>query len=215
MRRYKMTNFIEKFNELNGRNVNEHVEQKNGLNYLSWAYVQQELTKLDENFQHRFIEFPYTDSERDDIFVPYLKTDEGYMVCVEITLFGVTKREWLPVLNYKNQAIPKGSATTFDINKSMKRVFVKCAAQFGLGNYLYLGEDAPDASDNDRTELEDKINQFVSISQEKGRDATLDKTMRWLGISDMNKVSQKEIAQAHAKLDAGLKQLDKDDENDK
>ena len=60
--------------------------------------------------------------------------------------------------------------------------------------------------------LEDKINQFVSISQEKGRDATLDKTMRWLGISNLNKVSQKEIAQAHAKLDAGLKQLDKDDE---
>ena len=210
-----MTSFIEKFNELNSRNVNEHVEQKNGLNYLSWAFVQQELTKMDENFKHRFIEFPYTDSERDDIFVPYLKTNEGYMVCVEITLFDVTKREWLPVLNYKNQAIPKGSATTFDINKSMKRAFVKCAAQFGLGNYLYLGEDAPDASDNDRTELEDKINQFVSISQEKGRDATLDKTMRWLGISDMNKVSQKEIAQAHAKLDAGLKQLDKDDENDK
>ena len=86
-----MTSFIEKFNELNSRNVNEHVEQKNGLNYLSWAYVQQELTKLDENFQHRFIEFPYTDSDRDDIFVPYLKTDEGYMVCVEITLFGDRK----------------------------------------------------------------------------------------------------------------------------
>ncbi|WP_210123460.1 DUF1071 domain-containing protein [Staphylococcus sp. GDX8P106P-2] len=205
-------NFIEHFNELNSRNVNDNVEKKNGLNYLSWAYVQQELTKLDENFQHRFIEFPSPDVPGGEFFVPYLKTEEGYMVCAEITLFGVTKREWLPVLNYKNQAIPKGSATTFDINKSMKRAFVKCAAQFGLGNYLYLGEDAPDASDNDRTELEDKINQFVTISQEKGRDATLDKTMRWLGISDINKVSQKEIAQAHAKLDAGLKQLDKDDE---
>ena len=209
-----MMSFKEKFNELNSRNVNDHVEQKNGLNYLSWAYVQQELTKLDENFQHRFIEFPYTDSDRDDIFVPYLKTEEGYMVCVEITLFGVTKREWLPVLNYKNQAIPKGSATTFDINKSMKRVMVKCAAQFGLGNYLYLGEDAPDASDNDITELEERINQFVTLSQEKGRDATLDKTMRWLGIQNINKVSQKEIAQAHTKLDAGLKQLDKENGND-
>ena len=55
----------------------------------------------------------------------------------------------------------------------MKRAFVKCAAQFGLGNYLYLGEDAPDADDNDRTELEDKINQFVTISQEKAV------TQRW------------------------------------
>src|SRR5699024_1188279 len=131
-----MTSFIEKFNELNSHNVNAHAEQKNGLNYISWTLVQQELTKIDQNNKHRFIEFPYPDTDRDDFFVPYLKTDEGYMVCVEITLFGVTKREWLPVLNYKNQAIPKGSATTFDINKSMKRVMVKCAAQFGLGNYL-------------------------------------------------------------------------------
>ena len=73
----------------------------------------------------------------------------------------------------------------------------------------------PSASDNDITELEEKINQFVTISQEKGKDANLDKTMRWLGISNINKVSQKEIANAHVKLDAGLKQLDKDDEDDK
>ena len=208
-----MTSFIEKFNELNSRNVNEHVEQKNGLNYLSWAFVQQELTKEDPNYTEKVIEFPYPDSTDENFFVPYLKTNEGYMVCVELTVFGVTKREWLPVLDYRNKPVAIGSSTAiFDINKAIKRCMVKCAAKFGLGNYLYLGEDAPDASDNDRTELEGKINQFVSISQEKGRDATLDKTMRWLGISDINKVSQKEIAQAHAKLDAGLKQLDKDDE---
>lgn len=207
-------NFTDKFKELNSRNVNDHVEQKNGLNYLSWAYVQQELTKEDPNYTEKVIDFPYPDSTDENFFVPYLKTDEGYMVCVELTVFEVTKREWLPVLNYKNQAIPKGSATSFDINKAIKRCMVKCAAKFGLGNYLYLGEEAPDASDNDRTELEERINQFVTLSQEKGRDATLDKTMRWLGIQNINKVSQKEIAQAHAKLDAGLKQLDKENDND-
>ena len=208
-----MTNFAEKFKELNSRDVSDHVEKKNGLNYLSWAFVQQELTKEDPNYTEKVIEFPYPDSTDENFFVPYLKTNEGYMVCVELTVFGVTKREWLPVLDYRNKPVAIGSSTAiFDINKAIKRCMVKCAAKFGLGNYLYLGEDAPDASDNDRTELEGKINQFVSISQEKGRDATLDKTMRWLGISDINKVSQKEIAQAHAKLDAGLKQLDKDDE---
>ncbi|MGE7196673.1 DUF1071 domain-containing protein, partial [Staphylococcus pasteuri] len=36
-----------------------------------------------------------------------------------------------------------------------------------------------------------------------------DKTIRWLGISNINKVNQKEIAQVYQKLDAGLKQLDK------
>ena len=204
-------NFADKFRELNSRDVNAHVEKKQNLNYLSWAYVQQELTKEDPTYEEKVIEFPYPDSNNENFFVPYLKTNEGYMVCVELTVFGVTKREWLPVLDYRNKPVTIGSATAiFDINKATKRCMVKCAAKFGLGNYLYLGEEVPSVNDNDITELEERINQFVTLSQEKGRDATLDKTMRWLGIQNINKVTKKDIANAHQKLDAGLKQLDKE-----
>ena len=208
-----MTNFIERFNELNSRNVNDNVEKKNGLNYLSWAYVQQELTKLDENFQYRFIEFPSTDSDREDIFLPYLKTEEGYMVCAEITLFGVTKREWLPVLNYKNQTIPKGSATTFDINKSMKRVFVKCAAQFGLGNYLYLGEDGPEqpfeeASESELNAVKGKLKELAPLM-----DITETQLKRKMNIP--NKLSSEDAEEAIMRLENGInyyKNNKKDDE---
>ncbi|HDG8752981.1 TPA: DUF1071 domain-containing protein, partial [Staphylococcus aureus] len=85
------------------------------------------------------------------------------------------------------------------------------SALHGLGLYIYNGEELPSASDNDITELEERINQFVNLSQEKGRDATIDKTMRWLKISNINKLSQKQIAEAHQKLDAGLKQLDSEE----
>lgn len=208
-------NFADKFRELNSRDVNAHVEKKQNLNYLSWAYVQQELTKEDPTYEEKVIEFPYPDSNNENFFVPYLKTNEGYMVCVELTVFGVTKREWLPVLDYRNKPVAIGSSTAiFDINKAIKRCMVKCAAKFGLGNYLYLGEEVPSANDNDITELEERINQFVTSSQEKGRDATLDKTMRWLGIQNINKVTKKDIAVAHQKLDAGLKQLDKENGDD-
>lgn len=208
-------NFADKFRELNSRDVNAHVEKKQNLKYLSWAYVQQELTKEDPTYEEKVIEFPYPDSNNENFFVPYLKTNEGYMVCVELTVFGVTKREWLPVLDYRNKPVTIGSATAiFDINKATKRCMVKCAAKFGLGNYLYLGEEVPSVNDNDITELEERINQFVTLSQEKGRDATLDKTMRWLGIQNINKVTKKDIANAHQKLDAGLKQLDKENSND-
>lgn len=208
-------NFADKFRELNSRDVNAHVEKKQNLNYLSWAYVQQELTKEDPTYEEKVIEFPYPDSNNENFFVPYLKTNEGYMVCVELTVFGVTKREWLPVLDYRNKPVTIGSATAiFDINKATKRCMVKCAAKFGLGNYLYLGEEVPSVNDNDITELEKRINQFVTLSQEKGRDATLDKTMRWLGIQNINKITKKDIANAHQKLDAGLKQLDKENSND-
>lgn len=36
--------------------------------------------------------------------------------------------------------------------------------------------------------------------------------MRWLGIENINKLSGKGLATANAKLDAGLKQLDKENE---
>lgn len=202
------------FNQLNSKNVNDHVEKKNGLTYLAWSYAHQELKNIDPSYTIKYHEFPHPDVDKDDYYVPYLATPEGYFVQVSVTVKGQTETEWLPVLDFRNKALAKGSATPFDINKAQKRCFVK-AALHGLGLYIYNGEEVPSASDNDITELEEKINQFVSISQEKGRDATLDKTMRWLGISNINKVSQKEIANAHVKLDEGLKLLDKDDVNDK
>ena len=208
-----MANFIEQFKELNNRNVNDNVEKKNGLNYLSWAFVQQELTKLDENFQHRFIEFPSPDVPGGEFFVPYLKTEEGYMVCAEITLFGVTKREWLPVLNYKNQAIPKGSATTFDINKSMKRVFVKCAAQFGLGNYLYLGEDGPEqpfesASDSELKDVDKKVKELASLM--KITEPQLKKKM-----NIPQKLSSSDAEEALMRLDNGIQYYKNNKKDDK
>lgn len=203
------------FQQLNSKDVNDHVEKKNGLTYLAWSYAHQELKKIDPTFTTKYHEFPHPDVNRDDYFVPYLATPEGYFIQTSVTVKGQTETEWLPVLDFRNKALAKGSATPFDINKAQKRCFVKAAALHGLGLYIYNGEEVPSASDNDITELEEKINQFVTISQEKGKDANLDKTMRWLGISNINKVSQKEIANAHVKLDAGLKQLDKDDKDDK
>ena len=203
------------FQQLNSKDVNDHVEKKNGLTYLAWSYAHQELKRIDPTFTTKYHEFPHPDVNRDDYFVPYLATPEGYFIQTSVTVKGQTETEWLPVLDFRNKALAKGSATPFDINKAQKRCFVKAAALHGLGLYIYNREEVPSASDNDITELEEKINQFVTISQEKGKDANLDKTMRWLGISNINKVSQKEIANAHVKLDAGLKQLDKDDEDDK
>lgn len=208
--------FSDKFRELNSRDVSAHVEKKQNLNYLSWAYVQQELTKEDPNYTERVIEFPYPDSTNENFFVPYLKTNEGYMVCVELTVFGVTKREWLPVLDYRNKPVTIGSATAiFDINKATKRCMVKCASKFGLGNYLYLGEETPSGSDDDITILEERINNFVNLANEKGGDSSVEKTKRWLKISDINNLSKKQIAEAHNKLDNITKELDKENTNDK
>ncbi|MEJ7534949.1 DUF1071 domain-containing protein [Micrococcus luteus] len=184
-------NFSDKFRELNSRDVSAHVEKKQNLNYLSWAYVQQELTKEDPNYSEKVIEFPYPDSTNENFFVPYLKTNEGYMVCVELTVFGVTKREWLPVLDFRNKPVAVGSSTAiFDINKAIKRCMVKCAAKFGLGNYLYLGEEAPDVSDELKELLDKEAKEFIKIAEQSDKGSQFEgqiKKLKNMNVDTLNK----------------------------
>lgn len=208
-----MADFAEKFNELNSRNVNEHVEKKQGLSYLSWAFVQQELTKLDPNYVEKIIEFPSPDATNENIFLPYLKTEEGYMVCVELTVFNVTKREWLPVLDYRNKSLAKGSATTFDINKATKRCMVKCAAKFGLGNYLYLGEDGPEqpfesASDAELKDVDKKVKELAPLM--KITESQLKKKM-----NIPQKLSSSDAEEALVRLDNGIQYYKNNKKDDK
>jgi hypothetical protein len=48
---------------------------------------------------------------------------------------------WLPVMDNRNKSIVNG--TTRDISDARMRCLVKCVAMFGLGIYLYAGEDLP------------------------------------------------------------------------
>ncbi len=110
-------------------------KQKNGLTYLAWSYAHQELKKIDPNYTVKVHEFPIQ-INTENYFVPYLATPEGYFVQVSVTVKDSTETEWLPVLDFRNKSLAKGSATTFDINKAQKRCFVKASALHGLGLYL-------------------------------------------------------------------------------
>lgn len=200
--------FSDKFRELNSRDVSAHVEKKQNLNYLSWAYVQQELTKEDPNYTERVIEFPYPDSNNENFFVPYLKTNEGYMVCVELTVFGVTKREWLPVLDYRNKPVTVGSATAiFDINKATKRCMVKCAAKFGLGNYLYLGEEAPDVSDELKELLDKEANEFIKIAEESDKGSQFEGQIEKLKNMNVDTLNKKDIEKTRNLINTWLGEI--------
>ncbi|MCI2869492.1 DUF1071 domain-containing protein [Staphylococcus hominis] len=201
-------NFADKFRELNSRDVSAHVEKKQNLNYLSWAYVQQELTKEDPNYVEKVIEFPYPDSTNENFFVPYLKTNEGYMVCVELTVFGVTKREWLPVLDYRNKPVTVGSSTAiFDINKATKRCMVKCAAKFGLGNYLYLGEEAPDVSDELKELLDKEANEFIKIAEESDKGSQFEVQIKKLKNMDVNTLNKQDIEKTRNLINTWLGEI--------
>lgn len=134
------------FDRLSGINVNEHVEKKDNLTYLSWAWAWSVTKKECPDASYKVLPTDYDD-------------DLGFMCHTEVTIEGQTLEMWLPVMDGKNKSMRKkaysyatkygdkqvDAATTFDINKTIMRCLVKNLAMFGLGIYIFAGEDLPES----------------------------------------------------------------------
>ena len=122
------------FVQLAAINVNEHVEKKNGLSYLSWAWAVDTLLRADPTA---------TWSYRDFNGAPHLTLPDGTaMVFCTVTAFGQARTMQLPVMDHRNQAIANPDA--YQINTAMQRALVKAIVLAGLGLYIYAGEDLPE-----------------------------------------------------------------------
>ena len=134
------------FDRLSAINVNEHVEKKDNLTYLSWAWAWSVTKKECPDASYTILTTDYDE-------------DLGFMCHTSVTIEGQTLEMWLPVMDGKNKSMKKkaysyatkygdkqvDAATTFDINKTLMRCLVKNLAMFGLGIYIYAGEDLPEA----------------------------------------------------------------------
>lgn len=123
-----------KFEEVMRINVNDKTEKKGNLTYLSWAWAWAEFKKLypDATYSVKMFEgMPYVHD-----------SDTGYMVFTSVTADGMTYDMWLPVMDARNKTLM--NATMFDINKTIMRCLAKNLAMFGLGLYIYAGEDLPE-----------------------------------------------------------------------
>ena len=119
--------------KLLAKNVNEHLEKKNGLSYLSWAWAWQEALKADANATYRVEMF---DGKC------FMDINGTAMVFVTVTMFGKPMTCQLPVMDYRNKAIPKPDA--FAVNTAIMRCMTKALALHGLSLYIYAGEDLPE-----------------------------------------------------------------------
>jgi hypothetical protein len=115
------------------KNVNDHVEKKNGLSYLSWAWAWAEALKADAKASYKIEMFG------DKCFMDINGTA---MVFVTVTMFDKPMTCQLPVMDYRNKAIPNPDA--FAVNTAIMRCMTKALALHGLGLYLYSGEDVPE-----------------------------------------------------------------------
>ena len=166
----------ETFNKLYSVNVNNKTETKNNLTYLSWAWAWAEFVKVCPDAKYEIKMF---DGK------PYIYDDKlGYMVFTSVTVDVDVKDMWLPVMDNSNKAMKDHpykykarqwnkqtreweivdkvceAATMFDINKAIMRCLTKNIGMFGLGLYIYAGEDLPeDIKDEDKEQRWEGLNE--------------------------------------------------------
>ena len=135
------------FETLNAINVSGKTEKKNGLTYLSWAYAWAEVKKLYPTANYKVY-------ERDTQWGPvnYFTDGRTAWVKVSVTIEGLEHVEMLPIMDYRNKAIPLDKVTSYDANKTIQRAITKAAARQGLGLYVYAGEDLPESQSTSPTQ---------------------------------------------------------------
>lgn len=126
--------------------TSDHIETKNGLSYLSWAWAWTAALKADPSANFHVESFTY-----DDVTLPFMKIGDTAMVWVSVTMFGQKRTCMLPVMDHRNKPIPKPDA--FQVNTAIMRCLVKAIALHGLGLHIYAGEDFPESVDQDTGEI--------------------------------------------------------------
>ena len=129
------------FQTLNAIDCNQHVEKKNGLTYLSWAWAWQIAKQNYPDAQYTIYENADGWNYHTDGRTAWVKTG--------VTISGLEHIEYLPVMDSRNRSIPVDAVTSFDVNKAIQRSLTKALARHGLGLYIYAGEDLPDAADDE------------------------------------------------------------------
>ena len=108
--------------------VNENTEKKGNLTYLSWTWAWQQLMTHYPDSVYKFEPNEY-------------HPDGSVTVHCSLTVDGITRTMWLPVMDNRNQSILQ--PTSRKVSDAKMRCLTKAIAMFGLGLYIYAGEDLP------------------------------------------------------------------------
>lgn len=120
-----------------------------GLNYISWANAYKLAMERDPEFKFEVLE--------DSDGFPLFSRGGCHMVKTVVTMFGETKKMFLPVMDNKHRAVENPDSR--DVNDTIMRCLVKNIALFGIGLSLYVGEDLEQFKTPDQLmkEAEDKL----------------------------------------------------------
>ena len=165
------------------------IEKKKNLTYISWSEAWAELKKIDTKASYTIYEntewFPFRESK-------------FWIDCkVWVTLDWLEYIVRLPVMDWANKSMKfewyeyetkfwkkkVNPASTFDINKTIQRAFVKAIAMHWLGLYVYMWEDLPEEPPKELTkELFDKAIDSIKSWKETRKFEEIKKSLsdKWI-----------------------------------
>lgn len=127
------------FTTLSEISVKEKIERKGNLDYLSWANAWAMLKAAYPDAQRKVYEHDHTGFN-------YFTDGKSAYVKVGIIVNGLEHIDYLPIMDFRNNAIPIEKVTATDVNKTIQRSTAKAIAMHGLGLSLWTGEDVPEVT---------------------------------------------------------------------
>lgn len=182
------------FTELYDEDVSAYVEKKNGLNYVSWSYAW-------KGIKEKHPTATYTIYENPDGW-NYFTDGRTCWVKTGVTIDGIEHIEYLPVMDYRNKAIPLERVTSFDVNTAIQRSLTKACARHGYGLKVYAGEDVEAATKESQAPMTDKQREeLVALG------ADMDQLCMYFKVKTCDEITE---AMANAAIDAKRRKLEKE-----
>ena len=209
------------FQILNAIDCNAHVEKKNELTYLSWAWAWQmvknnfpdatysvskneeptpiyesvlDKVKKQTRYGEKEIEvISWTDKVKFTLPSGTAYKTDGRTCWVEtsVKIGDLEHTEYLPIMDNANRAIPADRLDMMDVNKAIQRGLTKAAARHGLGLYIYAGEDLPEAK------IESDIQAAIDeVNSAESVEALADIYNKHLQLMNTSKVAKTDITAA-------------------
>jgi len=143
------------FQTLSSISVKDKIERKGNLDYLSWANAWGTLKANYPDAQRRVYEHDHTGFN-------YFTDGRTAWVKVGITIGDLEHVDYLPIMDFRNNAIPIEKISSMDVNKAIQRSTAKAIAMHGLGLSLWTGEDVPELT-TDAPAKADKTEKAVKL----------------------------------------------------
>jgi len=150
------------FATLSSISVKDKIERKGNLDYLSWANAWALLKANYPDTQRVVYESPFTG-------LNYFTDGTTAYVKVGVLVNGWEHIDYLPIMDFRNNAIPIAKITSMDVNKAIQRSTAKAIAMHGLGLSLWTGEDIPEATTSTPEAKTTELKELVKDSEDWNR----------------------------------------------